>query len=145
MTVGDFAAGSMLPDRRRPVEVVHAAPIGGLSFTGCCDRTMLELPPYERISRNPDEVSCGRLSRNDERILASQPFVAEHQNSEQLLFQMAMGVRVLYGPTISLRRAYQHVQIAVGELAGGREPAEFWSAELLVQITVRAAELAVSD
>jgi len=32
-------------------EVVHAAPVGGYSFTPCCDRTMLELPPYDRIVR----------------------------------------------------------------------------------------------
>ena len=144
MTAGD-AARSMLPNRRRPAEVVHAAPTDGLSFTGCCDRTLLELPPYERVSRNPDEVSCGRLSRTDERILAGQPFLAEHQNSEQLLYQMAMSVRVLCGPTVSLPRAYQHVRTAVAELAGGRDPVEYWSAALMVRITVRASELAVAD
>jgi hypothetical protein len=145
MTAGDFAARSMLPDRRRPVEVVHAAPVGGLSFAACCDRTLLELPRYERVSHNPDEVNCGRLSRVDEGILAGGPFVAEHQNSEQLLYEMAMGVRMLCGPTVTLPQAYQHVRTAVEELAGGRDPAEFWSTALMVQITVRASELAVSD
>ena len=52
---------------------------------------------------------------------------------------------MLCGPAVSLPRAYQHVRTAVDELAGGRDPAEFWSAALMVQITARASELAVSD
>jgi hypothetical protein len=82
MTVGDFAARPVPAAARRFVaETVHAAPVGGLSFSGCCDRTATEFSPYDRISRNPEEVSCGRLSWADERILAGQPFVSEHRNS----------------------------------------------------------------
>ncbi|MEO6704097.1 MAG: hypothetical protein ABI140_14355 [Jatrophihabitantaceae bacterium] len=124
------------------VEVVHAAPRSGLSFTDCCDRTMVELPPYDRISTKPDQVTCGRLSVIDERVLSGQPFVAEHQNSEQLLFDMAVSVRGLCGPTVSLTAALDSVRTAVFELVGPRDPREFWPAALLVRITARATELA---
>ncbi|MGI8667924.1 MAG: hypothetical protein ACR2N4_18155 [Jatrophihabitans sp.] len=127
-----------MPER----EVVHAAPAHGLSFTGCCDRTLFELPPSERISSDPARVTCGRLSPTDEFVLTGRPFVAEHQNSEQLLFQMALGVRTLCGPGMSLQGAYDRVSTAVDELVGSRNPSEFWSAALMVRITARATELA---
>jgi hypothetical protein len=143
MKAGDFAARPILPDRnRRAPEVVHAAPVNGLSFTGCCDRTVQELPRYDRISQDPAQVSCGRLTETDLRVLTGQPFVPEHQNSEQLLFEMAVSVRALCGSAVSLPRAYQHVRTAVGELAGSRRPDEFWPAALMVQIVARASELA---
>ncbi|HEX4727351.1 MAG TPA: hypothetical protein VH298_06110 [Jatrophihabitans sp.] len=131
-----------MPTSRPASEVVHAAPVDGLSFTGCCDRTVLELPRYERISHDPSQVSCGRLTETDERVLTGQPFVAEHQNSEQLLFELAVSVRGLCNSKISLPRAYQHVRTAVGELAPARRPEEFWSAELMVRIATRASQLA---
>jgi hypothetical protein len=131
-----------MPASRPALEVVHAAPVDGLSFAGCCDRTVLELPRYERISHDPSQVSCGRLTDADERVLTGQPFVAEHQNSEQLLFQLAVSVRGLCNSRISLPRAYQHVRTAVGELAPARRPDEFWSAELMVRIATRASQLA---
>ena len=124
------------------VEVVHAAPRPGLSFTECCDRTMVELPPFDRISAHPDQVTCGRLTATDERVLSGQPFAADHQNSEQLLFDMAVSVCGLSGPSVSLAAAYDSVQRAVSELVGPRDPREFWPAALLVQITARATELA---
>ncbi|MDQ2838938.1 MAG: hypothetical protein M3Y42_13520 [Actinomycetota bacterium] len=123
-------------------DVVHAAPQAGLTFTGCCDRTLQELPPYERISYQPDQVTCGRLSHTDELVLSGRPFVAEHQNSEQLLFDMAVSVRNLCGPAVSLQSAYDQVRSAVFELVPVRDPAEFWSASLMVRITARATELA---
>lgn len=142
MKAGDFATRPITPTHHRSVEVVHAAPVDGLSFTGCCDRTLLELPRTERVSRDPAQVSCGRLSDLDERLLTGQPFVAEQQNSEQLLFELAVSVRGLCHSKISLPRAYQHVRTAVAELAAPRCPDEFWPAELLVRIAVRASELA---
>jgi hypothetical protein len=141
MKAGDFAARPM-PARSRSTEVVHAAPVDGLSFTGCCDRTVLELPPHDRISQDPNQVSCGRLTETDQWVLTGQPFVAVHQNSEQLLFELAVSVRELCNSKLSLPRAYQHVQTAVGELAPARHPNEFWPAELLVRIAGRASQLA---
>jgi hypothetical protein len=124
------------------IEVVHAAPRGGLSFAGCCDRTPIELSPFDRISRDPAQVTCGRLSATDERVLSGQPFVSEHQNSEQLLFDMAVSVRGLCGPAVSLNAAYDSVRVAVSELVGPRDPREFWPASLMVRIAARATELA---
>ena len=112
---------------RLNVEVVHAAPRAGLSFTGCCDRTLLELSPFDRISQRDEQVTCGRLSRTDERLLTGQPFVAERQSSEHLLFDMAISVRGLCGPTVSLDAAHDSVRTAVSELVGPRDPREFWS------------------
>ena len=126
----------------RAAEVVHAAPVGGFSFTPCCDRTLHELPAYDRISRHPDEVTCGRLSETDELLLSGAPLPGRRQNTEQLLYQMAMSVRTMRGPRISLQQALRYVQEAAAELAPGRHSDEHWSASLLVQITARADELA---
>jgi hypothetical protein len=141
MKAGEFAARPM-PAASRVAEVVHAAPVDGLSFTGCCDRTLPELPKYERVSHDSNQVNCGRLSDLDEQLLTGRPFVAEHQNSEQLLFELAVSVRDLCNRKISLPRAYQHVRTAVEELAAPRHPNEFWPAELLVRIAGRASQLA---
>jgi len=126
----------------RLAEVVHAAPVGGFSFTPCCDRTLQELPAYDRISRHPEQVTCGRLSEVDELLLSGAPIPGRRQNTEQLLYQMAMSVRTMRGPRISLQQALQCVQAAAAELAPGRHSDEHWSAGLLVQITARADELA---
>jgi hypothetical protein len=50
-------------------EVVHLPPAEGLSFCSCCDRTLLELGPYDRLSADPEQVSCGRLPLMDELLL----------------------------------------------------------------------------
>lgn len=126
----------------RAVEVVHAAPVGGFSFTPCCDRTVLELPPYDRISTDAAAVTCGRLSAEDERLLQGGPPVVRTQHSERLLYEMALSVRSLYGPQVSLEEAYDCVRTAVRELVPVREPEQVWPASLLVRITTRAAELA---
>jgi hypothetical protein len=123
-------------------EVVHAAPEGGYSFTPCCDRTPQELPSYDRIGRWPDEVTCGRLSETDELLLSGAPVATRRQNTEQLLFDMAVSVRTLRGPRLDLAQALQYVQAAVRELAPARHADEHWPASLLVQITARAVELA---
>lgn len=123
-------------------QVVHAAPLSGLSFTPCCDQTLQELSPRQRISNDPEQVTCNRLSLTDELVLSGRPFVTELQNSEQLIFGMAVSVRTLCGPAVSLQRAYEHVRAAVAELVPSRDPREFWSAALMVRITSRAGELA---
>lgn len=123
-------------------EVVHAAPEPGLNFSPCCDRTRAELPVIDRISRNPEQVTCGRLSATDQLLLAGRPVPAPTQNSEQLLFDMAVSVRTLCGPSITLQQAYDKVNAAAGELMAGRGQRERWSAALMVRIATRAAELA---
>lgn len=140
-TTPDYPAA---PDVRRSAaaEVVHAAPVDGFSFTPCCDRTPQELPPYDRVGRWPDEVTCGRLSEADELLLSGAPVTTRRQNTEQLLFDMAVSVRSLRGPRLELQQALQYVQAAVRELAPARHADEHWPASLLVQITSRALELA---
>ena len=123
-------------------EVVHAAAEPGRSFLPCCDRRLTELPPTDRVSRAEREITCGRLSASDELLLTGEPFVTEHQNSEQLLFQMAVTVCTLGPESLDLARALRHVQAALTELVPVRDPREFWPAGLLVRITGRALELA---
>lgn len=126
----------------RATEVVHAAPVGGYSFTPCCDRTLMELPSYDRIGQYPEEVTCGRLSELDELLLAGEPLPGRRQNTEQLIYEMAVSVRSIRGSRISLQRSLECVQAAVRELAPGRHSDEHWTASLLVEITTRAVELA---
>ncbi len=123
-------------------EVVHAAPVGGYSFTPCCDRTLMELPPYDRIGQHPEEVTCGRLSEIDQLLLAGEPLPGRRQNTEQLMYEMAISVRSIRGSRISLQRSLECVQAAVRELAPGRHSDEHWTASLLVEITSRAVDLA---
>jgi hypothetical protein len=127
---------------RQATEVVHAAPVGGVSFTSCCDRTLLELPRYDRISRVPEQVTCGRLSEVDELLLSGAPLPSRRQNTEQLLYDMAISVRSLRGPRVSLEYALECVQAAAAELVPARHLDEHWPASLLIQITARANELA---
>jgi hypothetical protein len=142
---GRVATNRVTADRvaaNRVAEVVHAAPVGGFSFTPCCDRTLTELPPYDRISRRPSEVTCGRLSETDELLLSGAPLRSRQQNTEQLIYQMAMTLRSMRGPRLSLDQALGCVQAAVRELAPARHSDEHWSASLLIQLTARADELA---
>jgi hypothetical protein len=123
-------------------QIVHGRPQPGLSFTPCCDRTLMELSPLQRISNDPEQVTCNRLSLTDELVLTGRPFVTVRQNSEQLVFTMAVSVRTLCGPALSLQSAFEYVRAAVVELVPSRDPQEFWSAALMVRITSRATELA---
>jgi hypothetical protein len=126
----------------RIAEVVHAAPEYGLTFTPCCDRTLSELMPYDRISRDRQDVTCGRLTDADVSALLGAPITMPHQNTEQLLFEMALSVRSLSGSRITIEQAYQHVRAAVDELCPARSADEHWPASLMVRITTRAGELA---
>jgi len=130
-----------VPPVRVVKEVVHAAPAGGLSFTSCCDRTLQELPPYHRVSRYPDEVTCGRLTERDRLLLSGGLPDGRLPETERMLYEMAVSLRALRGPELSLPRALQYVQQAVRELAPIESGAP-WPAALLVRITARADELA---
>ncbi len=38
---------------------VHACPVDGSGITGCCGRVPFELPRTDRMTRDPDAVTCG--------------------------------------------------------------------------------------
>jgi hypothetical protein len=57
-------------------EVVHTPPQNGLSFCPCCDRTMNDLPPFDRVSFDPTVVTCGRLTSHDELMLRGRAALA---------------------------------------------------------------------
>ncbi|WP_329131499.1 hypothetical protein OG552_10360 [Streptomyces sp. NBC_01476] len=39
-------------------ETVHACPPGGSSLTPCCHRPPFELPRTDRMTQDPDAVTC---------------------------------------------------------------------------------------
>jgi len=39
-------------------EVVHQCPVGDDGWTPCCDRTPFELPRSDRMTLDPDLVTC---------------------------------------------------------------------------------------
>jgi hypothetical protein len=138
------------PGPARRQEVVHDAPVNGLSFTPCCDRTLQELPVYDRISPREHEVTCNRLDARDEWLLTAQPGLRPGgasgddapSGSEQVLFELAVSVRAMCGPQVSLPRAYRCVRAAVRELAPTPAPGSLWNAGLMVDIATRAGQLA---
>ena len=100
------------------LDVVHAEPPTGSRVTGCCGRTLAELAPSDWLSREPERVTCGRLTEADELLLLG----GRGAGNERVLFDLAVGVRHLCGPAVSLQHAYDKVRSIVGELAGS--PAE---------------------
>ena len=53
-TTGDFCVAH----RDFPLETVHACPPDGSGETPCCDRTPFELPATDRLSADPEFVTC---------------------------------------------------------------------------------------
>jgi hypothetical protein len=41
-----------------PAEPVHACPVDGTGITGCCGRVPFELPRTDRMTRDPNAVTC---------------------------------------------------------------------------------------
>lgn len=119
-------------------EELHAKPYHGQSFSPCCGRTLAELPPYDRITLDPDLVTCGRLSAMDLLLLSGQP-VPVGSDSDQAIYAMAVTVTTLCGGSVSLLTAHDMVNAAISELP---QPVDFWSAELMVRVTARAQQLA---
>jgi len=124
----------------RTPETVHAYPAGGASFCGCCDRTLAELPAYDRVSANDAEITCGRLSAWDELMLADRPVTDAEQTGEALIFQMATAVWTVRGGRISLLEAHQTVRSALRELVPAATP--YLSAAQMIRVTSRAEQLA---
>lgn len=119
-------------------EELHAKPHHGQSFSPCCGRTLAELPPYDRITLDPDLVTCGRLSAMDLMLLSGQPIPVGSDN-DQAIYSMAVTVTTLCGGSVSLLTAHDMVNAAISELP---QPVDFWSAELMVRVTARAQQLA---
>lgn len=42
-------------------EVVHACPANGRWVTACCHKTPFELPRNDRMTLDPDQVTCGAV------------------------------------------------------------------------------------
>lgn len=126
--------------RMRAKEELHAKPLYGQSFSPCCGRTLAELPPYDRITLDPDLVSCGRLSAMDLLLLSGQS-VSAGSGNDQAIYAMAATVTTLCGGSVSLLTAHNMVNTAISELG---QPVECWSAELMVRVTARAQQLAGS-
>jgi len=38
--------------------IIHGCPIGDSGYTPCCDQTPFELPPFDRMTLDPDAVTC---------------------------------------------------------------------------------------
>jgi hypothetical protein len=143
-------------------EVVHAAPERGRTFSPCCDRTWFELPVHERVTHDPRQVTCGRLTAADELLLTGHSSAAiaprahathrprsadwslssERHHAERLLFELALSVRSLCGSSLSLQTAFEKVQAASLQVAPPDVTAVNWSAATMVKVTARAMELA---
>lgn len=63
----DFGEGTCPAEHadRRPAEVVHLMR-EGYGTTRCCFRTPFELPPEQRMTVDPDAVTCGIVARAEE-------------------------------------------------------------------------------
>jgi hypothetical protein len=53
--------GILGPLPGRPQETTHACPVDGQILTGCCGRTVFELPHTDRLTVDPQLVTCRRL------------------------------------------------------------------------------------
>lgn len=124
--------------RMRAKEELHAKPLYGQSFSPCCGRTLAELPPYDRITFDPELVTCGRLSAMDLMLLSGQSIPAGSDN-DQTIYAMAATVTTLCGGSVSLLTAHHMVTTAISELG---QTVECWTAELMVRVTTRAQQLA---
>ena len=51
-------------DKRAWGEVVHAMPADDSSVTGCCSRTVFELPRIDRLTGDEGAVTCGRAPQS---------------------------------------------------------------------------------
>jgi hypothetical protein len=124
-------------------EVLHAQPEAGLSFSPCCGRTLTELPRYDRVTLNPELVTCGRLSPEEALLLSGQPIVADPDH-EKVVYSMAVNVCSLSQGLVPLPAALNNVNAAIRELLPSDRTLEAWTAELMVAVTSRAQHLAFS-
>lgn len=121
-------------------ETLHASPELGSSISPCCGRSLAQLPQYDRITLDAEQVTCGRLSAADALLLSGQPVVTDPAN-EQLLFTMALAVATLHDGSVSLSEALDGVNVAIREILPRDRAIAAWSAALMAQVTSRASEL----
>ncbi len=121
-------------------ETLHAQPHPGKWVSPCCGRSLDQLPQYDRITLDPEAVTCGRLSDTDMAILSGQPAITD-PDSDRVVFSMASTVCRLSEAPVSLREAYSGVQTAIREILPANRVLEHWSADLMVRVTERAQQL----
>jgi hypothetical protein len=121
-------------------ECLHARPEPGSEISPCCGRTLAQLPQYERITLDPQLVTCGRLSNAEVLLLSGQPVVTDPAN-EQVVFSMALAVCSLSSGAVPLGSALDSVNLAIRELLPPGKTLTLWSAPLMAQVTTRAQEL----
>lgn len=121
-------------------ETLHASPELGSSISPCCGRSLGQLPQYDRITLDAEQVTCGRLSAADALLLSGQPVVTDPAN-EQMLFAMALAVATLHDGSVSLPEALDSVNVAIREILPRDRAIPAWSAALMAQVTCRANEL----
>ncbi|MCW2524179.1 MAG: hypothetical protein JWO63_2514 [Frankiales bacterium] len=121
-------------------ESLHARPEPGKNFSPCCGRTLAQLPQYDRITFDPEQVTCGRLSATDALLLSGQPVVTD-PNNEQLIYTMAVTVCGLSPDSTSLQQALDSVHAAMRQVLPREQAVTRWSAALMVQVTTRAQDL----
>jgi hypothetical protein len=122
-------------------EELHAPPEAAELGSPCCGRSLAQLPAYDRITLDPGQVTCGRLSPADMLMLSGQPVIRDPSN-EQIIFSMAATVSSLAPGRVSLQDAFNSVSTAIREILPRDAPVDRWSAELMVRVTTRAQELA---
>jgi hypothetical protein len=122
-------------------ETLHAQPEPGSADSPCCGRTLSQLPPYDRIVRDPTLVTCAKLSDLEVTLLSGQPVVTD-PNHELAAFTMASAVAVLSGGRVPLTRALDSVFEAMLDVLPTGRPLEAWSAALMAQVTTKASVLA---
>ncbi|MCW2540327.1 MAG: hypothetical protein JWN95_2052 [Frankiales bacterium] len=122
-------------------EELHAPPETAEKVSPCCGRSLGELPRYDRITLDPQQVTCGRLSTTDMLLLSGQPVIRDADN-EQIIYSMAATVSSLAHGQITLQHAFESVNTAMHEILPRETPVDGWSAELMVRVTTRAQELA---
>lgn len=47
------------PCGKKPGPVTHLSPVDGPGLTGCCRKTPFELPGTDRLTEDPERVTCG--------------------------------------------------------------------------------------
>ncbi|MDF2554159.1 MAG: hypothetical protein K0R60_54 [Microbacterium sp.] len=60
--VAELAKADLENDKRAWAEVVHAMPGSDLSPLPCCGREVEDLPKVDRLTTDPDAVTCGRAT-----------------------------------------------------------------------------------
>lgn len=134
-------AGSVTGDDMIATEVLHARPEPGATASACCGRTLRQLPRYDRMTVDTELVTCGRLTPADEAMLTGQPIVLDPEH-EHTMYTMAATVAALSQGQIDLATAYENIYLAMRLVLPPDQPLDLWTAALMIEVTIRAQELA---